>query len=262
MTKFILPTALVILFACNSSSTEESGKSSLLSDLASEHLNGAIVSYEETSYTPDSTGNIGEMDSCCVVSTEFNENGNALKSISKDSKGVVKEESTFERHPNGLWKSSTVSKEGKSTLNFDTKMVDGKYTLAIAYDSTGKMETYYNGITQNEAGQVLSWKRYDKDSVFREEGEAKYENNLQTAFTAKDSVGNIKNTFTAKFNDKGEQTETSNTNITKDSTTTKVTKFTYDSHDDSGNWTQKTTLDEKGKATKVVKRTYTYAKKE
>lgn len=261
MKKFILPFVLIIIFSCNSS-TDEPGKSSVMSDLASEHLNGAITSYEETSYTPDSTGNIGEMDSCCVVTTHYNENGNAFKTVSKDSKGVEKEETTFERHPNGLWKSATTLKDGKSNTTFDTKMEDGKYTLAIGYDSTGKMETYYTGITQNDAGQVLTWKRYDKDSVFREEGEAKYENNLQTSFTGKDSVGKVKNTFTATYNDKGEQTETSNTNITKDSTTTKVTKFTYDSHDESGNWTQRTTLDDKGKATKVVKRTYMYAKKD
>ncbi len=95
-----------------------------------------------------------------------------------------------------------------------------------------------------------------------QEGESKYDKNLQTAFTMKDSTGKVKISSSYKYNDKGEQTEVSNTTITKDSTTTKVTKYTYDAHDEQGNWTQRTTWDDKGKATRVVKRSYTYSKKE
>ncbi len=64
-----------------------------------------------------------------------------------------------------------------------------------------------------------------------------------------------------KYNDKNELIETSKDAVTKDSTTTKVTKYTYDSHDEMGNWTQRTTWDDKGKATAVTKRKYTYRKK-
>ena len=75
-------------------------------------------------------------------------------------------------------------------------------------------------------------------------------------------VGKVKSTSTARYNDKGEQTEFSNTTNTKYSTTTKVTKSTYDTHDDKGNWTQRTEYDDKGKATKITKRVYTYRKEE
>jgi hypothetical protein len=108
---------------------------------------------------------------------------------------------------------------------------------------------------------VSAWKQYDKDSVFRQEGAATFDKSLQLSFVIKDSVGKVKQTYASKYNDKGEQTENSSTTITKDSTTTKITKYTYESHDDTGNWTQRTTWDEKGKATGTVKRTYTYRKK-
>ncbi|HEV8270603.1 MAG TPA: hypothetical protein VGQ04_04815 [Chitinophagaceae bacterium] len=35
--------------------------------------------------------------------------------------------------------------------------------------------------------------------------------------------------------------------VGKDSTITTVTKYTYESHDDMGNWTQRTTWNDKGK---------------
>ena len=85
---------------------------------------------------------------------------------------------------------------------------------------------------------------------------------MQTSFTLKDSVGKVKSTGSFKYNDNGELTVYTNTTITKDSTTTKVTKYTYDAHDELGNWTQLTERDDKGKATKIVKQVYTYRKKE
>jgi hypothetical protein len=108
----------------------------------------------------------------------------------------------------------------------------------------------------------MTWKQYDKDSVFRMEGENKFVDGQWTGFAGKDSVGKVKSTSTSKYNDKGEQSEYSNTTITKDSTTTKVTKYTYESHDDQGNWTQRTAWNEKGKSTGITKRAYAYRKKE
>ena len=51
-------------------------------------------------------------------------------------------------------------------------------------------------------------------------------------------------------------------NITiNDTTITKNLTYRYDASDDQGNWIQRTEM-EKGKPTKVEKRTITYAKKE
>jgi hypothetical protein len=232
------------------------------SDLTGENMKGDIASYEETPYKTDSTGKIGDMDTCCVSVSEYDENGNALKNTSKDSKGTIKTEASIIRHPNGLFKSVTNTEKGKTMGSFDSKLDEkGRYIWAQGLDSNGKLDIYYTDIRQTEDGFVTGWKQYDKDSVFRQSGEGKYEKNLQTEFSIKDSTGKVKSSSTFKYNDKGEQVEVSNTNITKDSTTTTVTKYTYETHDEMGNWTQRTTWNDKGKATAVTKRTYTYRKK-
>lgn len=264
MKRIVIIMAGLFLFAsCNNSGEKAAGSKVKYSDLANDNLKGDIEAIEETPYQVDSAGKAGAMDSCCIDVTEYDANGNAVKSTSKDSKGTVKNESVFTRHENGLWIGSADTKDGKSTGSMKVSVDDkGQYTTAQTTDSAGKPDMRYTGITQNEYGQVVSWKQYDKDSVYRQEGENKYAKSLFMGFTAKDSVGKVKSTSAAKYNDKGEQTEFSNTTITKDSTTTKVTKYTYESHGDKGNWTQRTEWNDKGKATKITKRVYTYRKEE
>ncbi len=250
---------LLLITACKDKKDKEADKKAPYSDLVSENLKGDISSYVETPYQADSAGKAGEMDSCCITVYEFDENGYGTTTTSKDSKGTVKETSVFTRHPNGLWKSATNTKDGKPSGSFETQLNDkGQYITATAWDSVGKLDIYYTGITQNEQGMVLSWKQFDKDSVYRQEGISTYDKTMQTGFTIKDSTGKAKFSNTFTYNDKGEQTEMTNTDMSKDSTVVKVTKYTYESHDEMGNWTQRTTWDDKGKATKIVKRTYTY----
>jgi len=259
----IIATGLFLLAACNNSGDKPAEKKVKYSDIANDNLKGNIEAIEDTPYQVDSAGKMGSMDSCCIDVTQYDENGNAVKFISKDSKGTVKNESVFTRHENGLWTGATDTKDGKPSGSMKVTVDDkGQYTIAQTFDSTGKPDIYYSTIGQNEFGQVLGWKQYDKDSVFRQSGESKYDKSLFMGFTAKDSLGKIKSSSSAKYNDKGEQIEFSNTTITKDSTTTKVTKYTYDAHDENGNWTQRTEWNDKGKATKITKRVYTYRKEE
>ncbi|HNR15736.1 MAG TPA: hypothetical protein PKG90_03620 [Chitinophagaceae bacterium] len=264
MRNVLIIMAGLFLLACNNQEDKKTEKKVKYSDLVNERLNGDIQSVEETPYQVDSSGKIGNMDSCCIDLVEYDENGNAVRFTSKDSKGNVKNQSVYTRHETGLWIGSKDTKEGGKRSGSMKVGVDdkGQYTVAEAFDSTGKLDVYYTDTKQNEFGQILRWKQYDKDSVFRMEGQATYDKNLQMGFTMKDSVGKLKSSSDYKYNDKGEQTEVSNTNITKDSTTTVVTKYTYDSHDEMGNWTQRTAFDDKGKATKIVKRIYTYRKNE
>lgn len=259
MKKLLIIAVGAIILSCNN----KTGSTVKYSDLKADNLKGDVASVEETPYKVDSaTGQIGAMDTCCVDKWEYDENGSYVKSVSRNDKGLIAAESNPMHHPNGLWKGTTDSKYGKVTFTMDTKINDkGDYVLAESTDSTGKRDYYYTDITHNEYGQVMHWKQYDKDSVFRMEGESKYDKNLWLGFTGKDSVGKMKSSSVAKYNDKGEQIEVSNTNVTKDSTTTKVTKYTYDAHDDTGNWTQRTEWNDKGKAVKIVKRVYTYGNK-
>ncbi|MGB5005763.1 MAG: hypothetical protein WBO39_02410 [Ferruginibacter sp.] len=264
MKRIVMITAgLFLLASCNNADDKSAEKKVLYSDLANDMLKGDIESIEDAPYQVDSTGKAGAMDSCCIDITLFDENGNAVKFTTKDSKGTVTKESVFTRHENGLWIGATDTKDGKPAGGMKVTVDDkGMYTLAQTTDSAGKPDTYYTNITQNEFGQVKSWKQYDKDSVFKGEGASTFDKSLFIGFIAKDSVGNVTSTSSVKYNDKGEQVESTNTDVTKDSTTTKVTKYTYESHDENGNWTQRTEWDDKGKAIKITKRTYTYRKEE
>ncbi|HLF47498.1 MAG TPA: hypothetical protein VI548_13800 [Chitinophagaceae bacterium] len=257
MKKMLIIVACLFVIACNNESKSESKVT--WSDLVSENLKGDIASYEQTPYKVDSMGKMGEVDSCCINVTEYDENGNTIKTISKLIDGTISSESIFTRHPNGQFKSVESTEKGKSTGGFRVDLdADGKIILAVAIDSNGKDGDYYKDINMNEVGEVTGWKQFDKDSVFRAQGEGTYDKHMFLSFTVKDSVGKVKSSSNAKYNDKGEQIEISNTNIGKDSTTTTVTKYTYESHDEMGNWTHRTTWNEKGMATKMVTRKYTY----
>lgn len=260
MKKFLIIAVGAIIVSCNSK-TESTVK---YSDLKNDNLKGDVASVEETPYKVDSvTGKMEAMDTCCADKWEYDENGIYTNPVSKNDKGVVVGSSEVSHYPDGLFKGTKDTKYGKIVFAMETKVNDkGQYTLAESTDSTGKRDYYYTDITQNEYGQVMHWKQYDKDSVFRMEGENKYDKNLWMGFTGKDSVGKMKSNSVAKYNDKGEQIEVSNTNVTKDSTTTHVTKYTYDAHDDMGNWTQRTEWNDKGKAVKITKREYTYRNKD
>ncbi len=253
--------ACLFVIACNNKSETENKIT--YSDLVSENVKGDVSSIEETPYKVDSMGKMGDMDSCCVSITDYDENGNSIKQVSKDSKATITNESVLTRHPNGLFKSISNTEKGKNTGGFETRLDEnGNISWAGEIDSNGKGGMYYINIMQNEVGEVTGWKQFDKDSVFRGEGEAKYDKHVQLSFTFKDSVGVVKNSNSFMYNDKGERTESSNTNVGKDSTTTTVTKYTYEAHDEMGNWTHRTTWNDKGIATKMVMRKFTYRNKE
>jgi hypothetical protein len=261
MKKTMIILAAIFMLACNDEKSDEPGKKSQFSDLAAANLKGDISSIEETPFKSDSTGKVGDMDSCCISVSEYNENGNNVKTISKDSMGKITRESVITHHPNGLFKSARDTEDGKNKGGFETRVDDkGNYTWAGEIDSNGKDGIYYLSITQNEAGEVTGWKQYDKDSVFRQSGEIIFDGHKFMSSTIKDSLGNVKNTTKAAYNDKGEQTEITNTDVLKGNTVT-VTKYTYETHDEMGNWTQRTTWNDKGKATGVVKRVITFRKK-
>jgi len=253
-------TALVFLISCKDKKDKEAPEASKYSDVVSDGLKGDVVSYTETPYKVDSSGAVGEMDSCCINMPEFNEKGYIVSWTSKNSKGEVTQSSTYSRHPNGLWKGAVNMKDGKTTGSMETELDDkGNYIFAKEMDSTGNLSRYYTDITMNENGEVTHWKQYDKDSVFRQEGMGTYDGSRQLSFEVKDSTGKVKSSSTSKYNDKGERTESSNTNMSGDTTKTTVTTYTYESHDEMGNWTQRTSWED-GKAKKVLKRTYVYRK--
>ena len=85
--KLLIAGTALFLFSCN----EKPEKSVLqIPDLSQENLKGKIKQVETNTYTVDSTGKIGPMDTCCNYIEEFDDNGYTSKYITKDAKGNVK----------------------------------------------------------------------------------------------------------------------------------------------------------------------------
>jgi hypothetical protein len=88
----------------------------------------------------------------------------------------------------------------------------------------------------------------------------KYNGVTYVSGTSTDSTGKVNYTGWVKVNDKGDAIEEEATTTEKGATKTEKYTYKYDSYDDSGNWTQRTTYNDKGKPTKIVKRVFTYYK--
>lgn len=238
-------------------------------DRVMDNLKGDVHQAIETPYKTDSTGKVGEMDSCCVSVTTYDSAGYFSKYTSKDSKGVVGFEQNISRYENGLFKEITMTDKGKPTGRITIQLdKDGKkYSTAQEYDSVGKVASFYKDFSQNEYNQLTGMKQYKPDSTLKSSQETKYDKYIFLESISRDSAGKEVSKSTVKLDDKNNQIENTTVNTMKspatqkDSTTTKVTKYKYDSYDDQGNWTQRTEWDDKGKAVKVVKREITYYKK-
>ena len=257
--------AVLFAFSCN----EKKDAVTTTSDRVMDNLKGDVHQTIETPYKTDSTGKVGEMDSCCVSVSTYDSAGYSIKYTSKDSKGVVGFEQNISRYENGLYKEIAMSDKGKPTMHVSIQLdKDGKkYSTAQEIDSAGKVTSFYKDLVQNEFNQLTVMKQYKPDSTLKSSQETKYDKYYFVESISRDSAGKEVSKNTVKMDNKNNQVE--NTTITtmkspvtqKDTTTTKVVKYKYDSYDDQGNWTQRTEWDDKGKATKVVKREITYYKK-
>lgn len=259
MKKFILFLPAAVLFlACNN---EKKAGDLTNTDLIQQNLKGKVQHYDEMSYAVDSTGKMGAMDSI-TNSQDFDEKGYQTKFINKNSKGEVQTEGTMTHYDNGAVKSFESKTKGvlssKMEIGIDSS---GKYNSAKTFDSTGKMSSYYKDISENEFGEVLTGTEYHADNTPKSSFISNYDKDGHyLGAVGKDSTG--KETFHSiiKLNDKGDPIEQTTTTVMKDSTKTETLTYKYDSYDEKGNWTQRTISNDKGKATKIEKRTYTYYK--
>ncbi len=249
------------MFSCNNDTKEtEVAKNS---DWTNQNLKGMVQNMESTNYTPDSTGKTGAMDSCCVTVDEFDKNGYASAATKKDSKGTITENISMSHYEKGQMKSMTTTKNGKPFNGFEIQLdKDGKYSAGQETDSAGKIAFFYTGLKEDDYGAVTTGTRHKADSSIDGVFENEYVKGTQVAGRYRDSSGKEVYSSKSELNDKGDVVKTMEINVTKDSTTNTVTTFKYDSYDEQGNWTQRTSYNEKGKATKVVKRAFTYYKKD
>jgi lysyl-tRNA synthetase class II len=263
MKKLWMGASLAALFCSCGAPAEKTEEPLKYSDWTSQNLKGMVKSLETTSYTPDSTGAIGAPDSCCIELELYDEKGFTTSFSSKTKDGVPSEEMTMTRYEGGQWKEMVNKKNGKVQGTFSIEIdANGKYFSAKDYDSSGTLRGFYTDLTEDEDGSVTGGIMHNPDSSIKSSFEAKYKKGLQISNIAKDSTGKVTFESNSELNEKGDIVKTTIKEVGKDSTTTKVETFTYDTYDDKGNWTQRTTYDEKGKATKVRKRVITYFTKE
>ena len=86
-------------------------------------------------------------------------------------------------------------KTSSLTLDFNN---DGKYSIARSYDSTGKIDSYYDDITINENGQVTGAKQHHLGSSMKMSFTSNFEKQFYTAGETKDSIGKV--TYSSKIN--------------------------------------------------------------
>jgi hypothetical protein len=250
---------LVLISSCSNNKKEATAVKN--NDWTNLHLKGMVKSLEGTSYTPDSTGKIGEMDSCCIETMQMDDKGYNTMSQTKDSKGNIKSETTITRYEGGQVKEVVTIANGKKTNSFSIDIdKDGKYTGARGYDSAGKMLSYYTDLTEDDYGAVTGGIEHHADSSLKSSFKAENNKGMQVNATAKDSAGNVTSTYKADLDDKGNIVRETTTFVVNGTSTTTITTYKYDNFDDQGNWMQRTAVNEKGKATKVVKRKYEYYK--
>jgi hypothetical protein len=247
-----------LLSACNNSAKVESASMAKNSDVVQQNLKGKVKEFEEVSFTIDSAG-ASKQDSLIGIN-QFDEKGYQPKYIAKDSTGKVRTDQTVTHDENGMFTEMVTLTNGKQTFRLTTEFKDGKYTGGKSYDSTGKQDSYYTDLATNEYGIVYAGKQHFMDGRIKATWNNKFDGVIYVSGTSTDSTGKASYTGSVKVDDKGNPIEEVSTTREKDSTKTEKMTYKYDSFDDAGNWTQRTTYNEKGKPSKIVKRTYTYYK--
>jgi len=255
---FLFLIVAAFLAACNNSTEVKSASMAKNADITTQNLKGKVQHFEETSYAVDSSG-VSKMDSL-IGQTDFDEKGYQSRYSTKDSSGKAHMIQTLARDDKGNFTEIKTMTDGKQTYRLVTEMKDGKYTGGKTYDSTGKPDSYYTDLSENEYGIVYAGKQHFMDGRIKATWEAKYDGPIYLSSSSTDSTGKVYNTDTVKVNDKGDPIDEISMTRIKDSSKIEKTSYKYDSYDDKGNWTQRTTYNEKGKPTKIVKRAFTYYK--
>jgi len=259
MKQIILLSAIIIAaFSCNQKQTKEYAKNA---DVLADNLKGNVKQTVTTDYKVDSSGKIGEQDSCCVLTTKYDEKGYTTEYENDDKSGKNKEMTTVTHDENGNAKDIKNTKNGNQVSSI-TVMSDsaGKYLQAKEYDSANHLKFYYTDFSQNEYGQLTGMKRYHADSSLNETIASNYNNSILRGQEVKDSVGKVIYSSNSKFDDKNHVIEFESKNVNKDSTVNTFIKYKYSGFDGQDNWIERTEFDKNGKPVKITKREITYYK--
>lgn len=257
MRSVIIAALAVSLLACNSDQRTIQVRNN--TDLIRQNLKGKVQTLDDRTVNLDSIGR-SKADST-VNTTSFNEEGYVTNYTSKDSSGKTIFEQTISRNADGTFSEVKDTKDGKLISRLVSEIdKNGKYSGGKTYDSTGKQDGYYTGLKTNEYGIVYAGKEHFMNGNIKATFDSKYEGAHLVGNTYTDSTGKTNYENTVKLNEKGDAIEEHSTTREKDSTKTQHLTYKYDSYDDKGNWTQRTTYNDKGKPTVILRRTITYYK--
>ena len=259
MKPFILLLFSIAVFtSCdNNTKNDTTEETAMTSDLVQQNLKGKVKSITETTTNIDSTG-VEKQDSL-TNHTSFDEKGYQTAYLKKDSSGKVVSEEFASRNDAGLVTEFGTKKNGKIISRVETEISeDGKYLGGKRYDSTGKQDGYYKDLMQNDYAIVYYGKLFDMNDKLKETFDMKYDKTHFLGGKVTDSTGKATYEGTAKVNDKGDMSEEEYTYVEDGKSKTEKKTYKYDNYDDKGNWTQRTTYDDKNKRTQVVKRSLVY----
>src|SRR5665213_598403 len=207
MKKIIFFSAIIAFsFSCNQKKQEYPKNA----DARADNLKGNVQETVATDFKADSSGKIGEQDSCCVATTKYDERGYATEYDNNDKSGENKEMTTYTRFDNGAMKDLKNTKNGNQVSSI-TILTDsaGNYTMAKEYDSANKLKFYYTDISQNDYGQLTGMKKHNADSSLSGSMIANFNNSIFTGNEEKDSVGKVVFSSSVKLDDKNNVVELS-----------------------------------------------------
>jgi hypothetical protein len=257
MKKMIMAVFISSLIACSGNQkTTEARKNT---DLIQQNLKGRVQRLEERTVNFDSTGAV-KADST-LSTTSFNEEGYITNYTSKDSSGKTTFEQTLSHNSDGTFSEVKNTKDGKQTFRLTSEVdKNGNYTGGKTYDSTGKQDSYYTDLKTNEYGIVYAGKQHFMNGNIKSTFDMKYEGPYFVGGKATDSTGKTSYEGTVKLGDKGDAIQEYSSTLEKDSAKIQNLTYKYDGTDDKGNWIQRTTTNDKGRQTAIVKRQFTYYK--
>ncbi len=256
----ILSFSAIVLAMAMISCTEKKSSNAIVGipDILQDRLKGNVTMVETDSYPVDSTGKQGEMDSKTI--SLYTDSGYAKSYTKMGKKDSLISVSNYVFNPTFFISAIDVTdgkgkKKSSMTINSDSV---GNVTLAKSYDSTGKLDVYYTSVTQNKFKLVTGAKGYHADSTLKSSFTNDYDSIFWVGGTSTDSVG--KTTYTGKLllNANKDDSLLNETEVTKGVSKTTISTYKYEDIDAKGNWTKQTTLNEKGKPTKIIKRIITY----
>jgi hypothetical protein len=216
----------LFIFSCNEK------KKAAYTDLFRSNLQGSIHFIQDSMMVIDSGRIIP--DSICYRSEEY-KSGFLDNTLTTDSSGKNRDSATYTHYGNGLMKSIEIRHNGRSSYS-QTFILNpgGEYAGSEEADSAGHI-THYRDLHQNEFGQWTSARRFDNNDVLILTLTNEFDKQHLVSHTTTVASGGGSTHITFTNNDHGDpilETRTGDSSYTR--------KFTYESSDPNGNWSQRT----------------------